>query len=83
MKTFIKTILERLFPVTALHYRAYRTLIGDQNSYLYSTGWMQSLRDRKPMDHNGNPIPWMNFPVVRLLEERLTHDLNLCNSLAV
>jgi hypothetical protein len=77
MKTFIKMTLERLFPVSVLHYRAYKRVIKDQHSYLYLTGWMQSLKERKPIDNNGNPIPWMNFPAVRLLEERLTHDLNL------
>jgi hypothetical protein len=77
MKTLIRVGLERLFPVAALRYRAYRSLIGDQGSYLYSSGWMQSLRERRPIDNNENLIPWMNFPVVKLLEERLTRELDL------
>ncbi len=77
MKSIIKQTLKRLFPAQALHYKAYKNLIKNQNSYLYLTGWMQSLKERKPTDNNGNPIPWMNFSIVRLLEERLTHDLNL------
>jgi len=77
MKSFIKITLQRLLPVSFLHYRAYKNLIRNQNSYLYLTGWMQSLKEQKPIDKNGIPLPWMNFPVVRLLEERLTHDLNL------
>lgn len=38
---------------------------------------MRSCRENKSVDYNGNPIPWMNFPVVRLLEERLSSDLKL------
>jgi hypothetical protein len=38
---------------------------------------MQSLRAKRPINNNDNPIPWMNFPVVSILEERLTQDLNL------
>jgi hypothetical protein len=73
----IKRFIQRLFPVAALRYRAYKMLIRNPNSYLHLSGWMQSQKERRPMDQNGNPMPWMNFPVVRILEERLTKDLNL------
>lgn len=29
----------------------------------------------KPINKDGKPIPWMNFPVVKFLEERLNDDL--------
>jgi hypothetical protein len=77
MSSFIKRAVQRRFPVAALRYRAYKMLIRNPNSYLHLTGWMQSQKERRPIDQNGNPIPWMNFPVVRILEERLTKDLNL------
>lgn len=77
MNSFIKQNIEKMFPVHALRYRAYHNLIKNPNSYLHLTGWMQSLKERKPMDHNGNPIPWMSFSAVKFLEERLTPDLNL------
>ena len=31
----------------------------------------------KPLDADGRPIPWMNYPVIDLLRERLTKDLHL------
>ena len=77
MNRFIKNTLEKFFPEVTLHLRAYNSLIRNKSSYLYLTGWMQSTKERKPIDGNGNPIPWMNFPVVKLLEERLTSDLTL------
>jgi hypothetical protein len=77
MSSFIKRAIQSRFPVAALRYRAYKMLIRNPNSYLHLSGWMQSQKERKPIDQNGNPIPWMNFPVVRILEERLTKDLNL------
>lgn len=72
--SFSKNILTRLVPTPVL---AHIRLINDKSSYLYSTGWMKSLKSRKPLDMNGKPIPWMNFPTIRFLEERLTHDLTL------
>jgi hypothetical protein len=77
MPSFIKRAVQRRFPVAALRYRAYKMLIRNPDSYLHLSGWMQSLSAKKPIDHNGKPIPWMNYPVVRILQERLTKDLNL------
>lgn len=77
MKSLINTTLEKILPVPVMRYRTYRRLIADQTSYLYLTGWAQSLQAGKPIDSEGNPIPWMNFPAIRFLKERLTPDLNL------
>ncbi len=38
---------------------------------------MKSLETMKPLDADGRPIPWMNYPVIDLLRERLTKDLHL------
>jgi hypothetical protein len=77
MKSLIKRTLVKLFPRHALRYRAYQTLSGNEHSYLYSTGWMRSLEAGRPMDRTGRSIPWMNYPVIQLLEEKLTPDLHL------
>ena len=77
MKSPVRQILRTLFPQAALHYMAYHKLIRNRNSYLYLTGWMQSLRESRPTDGNANPIPWMNFSVIRLLEDRLKDDFIL------
>jgi len=78
MKQIIKNVIKRLI-TKKLHLRlmAYNSLISNPNSYLYSTGWIQSLGVRKPIDKDGSPIPWMNFAVVKLLEDRLTDNLNI------
>lgn len=44
---------------------------------MYLTGWIQSLDAKKPVDKDGNPIPWMNFAVIQILEERLKNDQRL------
>jgi hypothetical protein len=49
----------------------------NKNSYLHTTGWLHSLEAGKPIDKDGNPIPWINYPMIRFLEERLTDDLNV------
>jgi len=73
----VKIVVEKLLPHFSLHLRAYLRLIVDKKSYIHSTGWLMSLRERKPIDRNGNPIPWMNYPTIRFLEERLTNKLSI------
>ncbi len=74
---FIKKTVKALFPKAILHFKAYKELIRNENSYLYSTGWMRSLEEYKPVDMNGNPIPWMNYPMVEFLKQRLKKEHNI------
>ncbi len=73
----MEKLIKRLFPGPSLHYMAYARLIADKSSFLYSMGWMRSVWENKPLDAEGNLVPWMNVPTTRLLEERLTPDLTL------
>lgn len=77
MKSPVRRVLRALFPEMALHYRAYTSLIRNENSYLHATGWMESLRESKPTDLHHDPLPWMNYPVIQLLDSRLRGDQRL------
>lgn len=76
MSVPIKSLLKRAFPFY-FHYQAYRLLVADRNSYLHQTGWLKSLEQKMSVDGNGSEIPWMNYPVVRFLRERLGKELEL------
>lgn len=77
MKSAIKKTLKNLFPKQINHLRAYRGLIAYNDSYLHITGWMRSLEEGRPVTREGKSIPWMNYAVIRILEARLTKDLDL------
>jgi hypothetical protein len=77
LRTASKHVLQSLFPRATAHCRAYNSLIRDRNSYLYQTGWMQSLQGSIPVDSKARPIPWMNFSVIKLLDDRLKEDFQL------
>lgn len=49
----------------------------DRNSYLRVNGWFETNKRGYPCRPDGTPIPWMNYSVVRFLEERLNQDLNV------
>ena len=77
VKSTVLQISRKLFPGITAHCRAYHKLIWNKDSYLHTTGWMQSLRTSVPADRYANPIPWMNYSVIKFLEDRLKGDLVL------
>ena len=77
MISIVKRILKKVFPKHVLYYRAYVELIKNETSYLHLTGWMRSLDENKPVDKDGNYIPWMNYPVIKFLQDRLKNDFHL------
>ena len=77
MKKHIKAILWKLFPIQAEQWRACRSLIRDPNSYIHTTGWYRSMQTKAPVNQDGLPIPWMNFGIIKFLEERLNRSLHI------
>lgn len=49
---------------------ASRLLVPGTNFFLES-GWLESLRQAKPVDRSGAPIPWYTYPAIEFIEPRL------------
>lgn len=77
MFKLLKRKIDEYFPLQAQRYRAYKGLFKLFDSYLISTGWIQSFEQKKPINFEGEFIPWMNYPVVKLLDQRFSTDFNL------
>lgn len=74
MTALLKRAATTLLPRQALGYRVYRHLVRNEHSYLHRTGWLSSFAGERPVDRAGEAVPWMNYPVVRLLERRVPPD---------
>lgn len=46
-------------------------------SYLRESGWYRSVREQKPVDSKGNPIPWITYPALEFLEGRVAKDMTV------
>lgn len=42
--------------------------------FLKPSGWMESKLKRMPVDGKGQPIPWLTYPAIHFLQERLNKD---------
>jgi hypothetical protein len=59
---------ERLVPPWILFWKGPRAELARR------WGWARSLRDKRALDEDGAPLPWMPYCVTSLLAERLTRD---------
>ena len=55
----------------------YLRLFTRAESYLARVGWLRSARSGKPVDADGESVPWMNDPVTAFLRDRLHPDVDL------
>lgn len=72
-----RSIMQRLWPWGWLRYWTIRLLLHADMGYLVRTGWQRSLLVGHPCDADGRPVPWMNFPVIAFLKQRLARDQSL------
>lgn len=55
----------------------FKRLVLRKKSYLHYTGWVESIKRGYPCWNDGSEAPWMNYPVINILKERLNGDLSL------
>lgn len=46
-------------------------LLPEGANFLLESGWLESLREEKPVDKAGAPIPWYTYPAIEFIEPRL------------
>lgn len=46
-------------------------------SALVEAGWFRSYRRGLPVDSDGNPLPWLPYPLIDFLKARLTPDMSV------
>lgn len=72
---YLNTLRDALLPFTkkGRQLRSCRALRG----YLDRIGWIRSQRERMPVDAQGEPLPWITYPAIAFLKDRLREDLSL------
>lgn len=76
----MKSIFKRLIYGTFSKFNKGRVLLKIYEltkDYLTKTGWTLSAVNDRCVDKNGNPIPWLPFCVIKILEERIQADFSV------
>jgi hypothetical protein len=50
-------------------------LFASQIPALHALGWFRSVRERRSVDLNGAPLPWIAYPAIALLSRRVRPDM--------
>jgi len=48
-----------------------------QHEYLRDVGWIRSWSANSPVDREGVSIPWLNYPVIHFLDNRLNEEMSM------
>lgn len=60
-----------------LKLRACKNLVLKNDSFIYATGWINSIDQLAPVDMNYSPIPWMNYHFIDFVSKRLHKDMHI------
>lgn len=45
--------------------------------YLYEIGWINSFINKMPVDKNSNPMPWVTYPFIDFIFDRLNNTMDV------
>jgi len=74
---FAKTVLPKSIYRNLFLLRHLQKLATRERAYLVETGYIKSIKNFKPINKDGDPIPWMNYSFIDFLEPRLKQTMNV------
>ena len=69
LKTILKLITEPRILSSLLSLRSY--------GYLSEVGWFNAIKSKSPVDQHLKPIPWVTYPFLDFVTERISKDLEV------
>jgi hypothetical protein len=80
MKSIINFLIKYSPRVFKSFFKRIKLMIGlftVPESYLISTGYIDSFLYRSLKDSNGENLPWMNYPIISFLKDKLHKDISV------
>lgn len=77
LQNTFKALLPKFIYVWFKKIRLAYKLVFLENSYLVESGFVHSMVSESLQNKDKEYIPWMNYPTVDFLKERLTNDMNV------
>lgn len=69
----MKKIIQKLMDLLKL--RSLHALKKD--GYLVDVGWFRSFEEKKSVDKDGNPIPWIAYPAIDFIKSRIKDNMSV------
>ncbi len=72
------SLRKKISTILKLDYKTIKKLLSQKHEgYLYNVGWFESFNSNSPVDKNFNPIPWLTYPFISFISERLNKSMNI------
>lgn len=65
------TLYKRMMPARI---RDAISIFGRDRGYLADTGWVRSRIEHMSVDQHGDPLPWITYPAMQFLSDRVGND---------
>lgn len=72
-RTMVRQFLIRILDVLSLG----SSVILRRQGPVHDSGWFRSYKEGQPVDFDGEPIPWLPYPVIDFIEKRISPDLDV------
>ncbi len=73
LRVKISTVFKLLFEPKVL-----RFLLSQRHAgYLFDQGWFNSFKVNSPVGKNNEPLPWMTYPFIDFIKDRLNKELTI------
>jgi precorrin-6B methylase 2 len=73
----IKETLIKYFRTIYLIQNVTKRLILKKDSFLYQSGWINSILENKPVQKDNHYIPWINYSFFTFIDSRISDDQNV------
>lgn len=77
----IKQLIKKFIPNKILEKRKdnffIKQVLFNSDSFIISSGLWRSIKNNTPFDQSGKPLPWICYPMITFLKERLKKDMIL------
>jgi hypothetical protein len=74
----LTSIMKREWLISLLSNKEEKVLLGlEKEGYLYDIGWSRSIATEMIVDRLGQPLPWVTYPFIQFIAERLNADLDI------
>lgn len=72
------SIKNQLSTLLKMDFKTVKRLLSQKHEgYLYDSGWFESFDSSASVDKNGSPVPWVTYPFIDFISERLNRKMDI------
>ena len=72
------SLRKKISTLLKLDFKTISALLSQKHEgYFHDVGWFESFKLDSPVDKNFNPIPWLTYPSISFISERLNKSMNI------